>query len=228
MAKNYIQSGDRLTLTAPYDVASGAGALVGNIFGVALNTALSGASNEFAVEGVWELTKVTAETWAQGDLAYWDNTAKKVTQVAYGNTLIGTVTEAAGNTATTGRVNLTEGATKASVELDVTVVNAYMADAGTAGSVFVPCPAGKILQIDAVSSVANLTTATVFTPKIAGAAVTTPAFTFTTTQAAGVVSSTVPTAANVLTDAQALEIASDGGSASVMPTMFTIRIARSK
>jgi len=34
MAKNYIQSGNVLTLTAPSDVSSGDGLLVGSIFGV--------------------------------------------------------------------------------------------------------------------------------------------------------------------------------------------------
>ena len=38
MAGNFIQPGDTLTLTAPYTVASGAGAKVGSIFGVAWTT----------------------------------------------------------------------------------------------------------------------------------------------------------------------------------------------
>ena len=50
--KNYIQPGDMLTVTAPANVASGAGVLIGSIFGVAANAALSGASMEMAVEGV--------------------------------------------------------------------------------------------------------------------------------------------------------------------------------
>ncbi len=33
--KNYVQKGETLTLAAPYAVSSGAGALVGAIFGVA-------------------------------------------------------------------------------------------------------------------------------------------------------------------------------------------------
>ena len=40
---NYVQEGDTLTLTAPYDVVAGAGALVGIVFGVSSYDVLSGA-----------------------------------------------------------------------------------------------------------------------------------------------------------------------------------------
>ena len=44
--RNYIQPGHAITLAAPYDVVSGAGLLVGSIFGVASHDALSGAEVE--------------------------------------------------------------------------------------------------------------------------------------------------------------------------------------
>ena len=71
---NFVKSGDNLTLVAPYDVLSGGGFKVGNLFGVAANDALSGANVECEVEGVYDLAK-DASTFAQGDLAYWDDTA---------------------------------------------------------------------------------------------------------------------------------------------------------
>ena len=40
--RNYIQPGHAITLAAPYDVVSGAGLLVGSIFGVASHDALAG------------------------------------------------------------------------------------------------------------------------------------------------------------------------------------------
>ena len=50
--RNYIQPGHAITLLAPYDVVSGAGLLVGSIFGVASHDALSGGEVETQLTGV--------------------------------------------------------------------------------------------------------------------------------------------------------------------------------
>lgn len=92
--KNYIQPGDTLALAAPYDVVSGAGALVGSIFGVAAYDALSGETVELATRGVFEMTKAGTQAWTVGQKVYWDNTAKNVTNVSTANTLIGVAVEA--------------------------------------------------------------------------------------------------------------------------------------
>lgn len=102
---NFIKSGDHLTLTAPYDVLSGGGFKVGNLFGVASNDTLSGGDVECCVEGVYDLAK-DASTFAQGDLAYWDDSAKKVTSTVGSNLLIGAVEVAAATGAAVVRVNL--------------------------------------------------------------------------------------------------------------------------
>ena len=102
---NFIKSGDNLTLAAPYDVLSGGGFKVGNVFGVAANDTLSGANVECEVEGVYDLAK-DASTFAQGDLAYWDDTAKKVTSTVGSNLLIGAVEVAAATGVAVVRVNL--------------------------------------------------------------------------------------------------------------------------
>ncbi len=102
---NFIKSGDNLTLAAPYDVLSGGGLKVGNVFGVAAFDALSGTNVECEVEGVYDLAK-DASTFAQGDLAYWDDTVKKVTSTVGSNLLIGAVEVAAATGATVVRVNL--------------------------------------------------------------------------------------------------------------------------
>ena len=88
--RNYIQPGHAITLLAPYDVVSGAGLLVGSIFGVASGDALSGAEIETQLIGVVDLAKVASQAWTAGAKVYWDNTAKRVTNVASGNTLVGT------------------------------------------------------------------------------------------------------------------------------------------
>jgi len=90
--KNRTQDGDTLTLTAPYDVASGAGMLVGSLFAVATSAALSGASVEASTEGVFVLATLTTDTTTVGAKAYWDNTNKRCTTTSTSNTLIGVFT----------------------------------------------------------------------------------------------------------------------------------------
>jgi len=106
--KNFILPGNVLTLAAPYDVVSGDGLLVGAIFGVATHDALSGAEVETQLAGVVDLAKVASQAWTAGAKVYWDNTARRVTNVASGNTLIGVAVLAVGSGAeeTVGRVRL--------------------------------------------------------------------------------------------------------------------------
>ncbi len=104
--KNYIQCGERLSLAAPYDVASGAGFLVGSIFAVASTDAVSGDNVEGVVEGVFSLAKVSAQAWTAGAPIYWDNTAKNCTTTATSNKLIGVAVAAAANPSSVGSVRL--------------------------------------------------------------------------------------------------------------------------
>ena len=106
--KNYIQKGETLTLTAPYAVSSGGGALVGSIFGVAAADYASGAEGEFQVAGVFDLVRETGAStaWSAGDLVYWDNTNKRATKVMTGNKLIGVAVRAAADGDATGRGRL--------------------------------------------------------------------------------------------------------------------------
>lgn len=109
MSKNYIQRGENITLPAPYDVASGGGALIGAIFGVASTAQLSGEDTSFARVGVFTLPKATGEAWSgtAPPKIYWDNTNKRCTTTAGGNTLIGAGVAAALSADTTGAVLLT-------------------------------------------------------------------------------------------------------------------------
>ncbi|MGL4963180.1 MAG: DUF2190 family protein [Inquilinus sp.] len=114
--KNFVQPGTVLTVPAPYDVASGAGMLVGQQFGVAAFAALAGGDVEMMTTGVYDLVKIGSQAWGVGALVYWDNANKRCTTVASGNTLIGSavlaVTNAAGNIS--GRVRLNGAAAAAS------------------------------------------------------------------------------------------------------------------
>lgn len=104
--KNHVSPGDYIGVAAPYDVAAGAGCLVGSLFGVAANTVLQNATVELAVVGVFELKKTSAQAWTVGAKIYWDNTNKECTTTSSGNTLIGVATEAAANPTAVGRVRL--------------------------------------------------------------------------------------------------------------------------
>jgi predicted RecA/RadA family phage recombinase len=106
--KNYVQKGETLTLTAPYAVTSGGGALVGSIFGVAATDVASGEEGEFQAAGVFDLTREAGAStaWSAGDLIYWDNTSKRATKTSTSNKLIGVAVKAAADGDATGRVRL--------------------------------------------------------------------------------------------------------------------------
>lgn len=105
--KNFVQEGDVITVAAPYALASGDGALVGSLFGVATNAAASGATVEIVLEGVVTLKALGTDTGSVGAKMYWDNTAKQLTATATANSLVGalTVAKTAGQTTATIRLN---------------------------------------------------------------------------------------------------------------------------
>lgn len=97
MAKNFIQPGDVLALTAPAGgVVSGGGYVIGALFVVALVSAAAGEAFQGKTCGVFELPKAAADAIAQGAAVYFDNTAKTVTDTsATGLFKIGVATAAA-------------------------------------------------------------------------------------------------------------------------------------
>jgi predicted RecA/RadA family phage recombinase len=104
--RNFIQPGNTVTVTAPAAVASGAGVLVGSIFGVAVRSAASGADIDVDVLGVFDLPKATGAAWTQGVRIYWDDVSKNCTTTVGTNKLIGVATAAALSGDTIGRVRL--------------------------------------------------------------------------------------------------------------------------
>lgn len=109
--KNFKQPGDMVTVAAPANVASGAGVLVGSLFGIATNTALSGADVEIKRTGVFEHAKNSAEAWTVGAKVYWDDTNKVLTTTATSNTLVGVAAAVAANPSALGTV-LLDGAVR--------------------------------------------------------------------------------------------------------------------
>ena len=106
MAKNFVQPGNTITVPAPSNITSGAGVLIGSIFGVAAGGALSGEPLDLNLVGVHELPKVSAQAITVGAKVYWDDTAKLVTTTATSNTLIGVAVAAAANPSATVAVRL--------------------------------------------------------------------------------------------------------------------------
>jgi predicted RecA/RadA family phage recombinase len=101
--KNYIQTGDTLTVTAPAAVASGDFVQVGRIRGVAVTSAASGAQVELKTTGVFEIPKTGTEEFATLGLPVYcvlaGNGVKTVTTASTtANVLVGI------NVATSGAV----------------------------------------------------------------------------------------------------------------------------
>jgi predicted RecA/RadA family phage recombinase len=104
---NFIQPGCVLTLTAPVGgVTSGTPVKIGSLVVIPAADAAADAAFEGQREGVFEVDKVAAQAWAEGDKIYWDNAAALFTTVAGGNTLVGVAVETAANPTSTGKVYL--------------------------------------------------------------------------------------------------------------------------
>lgn len=104
--QNYVSAGDTVSVTAPYALATGAGALVGSLFGVAVAAYANAAAAELKTTGVFTLAKTTGTAWSVGDKLYWDDSAKSLTKTASGNTLVGVCTLAAASGDATGQIRL--------------------------------------------------------------------------------------------------------------------------
>lgn len=90
--KNFVQEGDVVAVPAPYTLASGDGALVGSLFGIASHDAVVGTPVELQLEGVVRLNTLATDTGVAGAKIYWDNTNRRATVTAAGNSLIGALT----------------------------------------------------------------------------------------------------------------------------------------
>lgn len=105
--KNYVQEGCTVTVDTPTGgVSSGAGVLIGALFGVAAYTSPEGAPLEIKTEGVFDLDKETTDAFAAGDKVYWNATDAKATSTATGNAWVGVTTQGALASAATARVRL--------------------------------------------------------------------------------------------------------------------------
>ncbi|WP_323764590.1 DUF2190 family protein [Marinovum sp.] len=107
--KNFIAPGEHVTVITPSDVSAGDGLLIGSLFGVVQEDAVTGADVVLVRRGVFILPKTSAQAWTVGAKVYW--TGSECTTTASGNTLIGLAESAAANPSATGRV-LLDGAVR--------------------------------------------------------------------------------------------------------------------
>jgi len=107
MAKNYIQPGKIITVTAPTGgVTSGAGVLIGTLFGIAQHDADEGAELEILTEGVIEIGKTSALQIDVGDRLFWDATNKVVNKTATAQVCVGIAVSAAANPSATVKMKI--------------------------------------------------------------------------------------------------------------------------
>lgn len=110
--KNYVHEGRALDLTAPYAVVAGAGFKVGQLICIAANDAANAAAVVGYPEGVYDVLAEGAgsgQVWAEGDLIYWDNTAKQFTKTTTSNTKAGYAVSAKLTAGVLGRLRLVPG-----------------------------------------------------------------------------------------------------------------------
>ena len=108
MAKNYVQEGDVIDYAnaSGSTITSGTPVLIGARLGVALADIANGATGSVQVEGVFTIAKLGTDNVAAGALLYWDNTNKRLTTTASGNTLSGFAVAAAGSGVTTVNIKI--------------------------------------------------------------------------------------------------------------------------
>ena len=105
--KNYENSGDIVTLTAPSGgVVSGKVYKIGLLIVIATATVAEGLPFEGIRQARVTYEKTSAQAWTEGALLYWDDSGKVFTTTSSGNTLCAHAGEVAANPSATGVVLL--------------------------------------------------------------------------------------------------------------------------
>ncbi len=86
--QNFVCEGDRIEIVATSTVKSGDLVFAGQKAAVAVTDAVSGAKFAAMTDGVFTIPKATGAI-SQGDLLYWDSSAKKLTKTAGANSFVG-------------------------------------------------------------------------------------------------------------------------------------------
>jgi predicted RecA/RadA family phage recombinase len=94
MSTTYRQPGEKITLTAPtggYPINIAVPVVTGTtgFCAIPIDTIAAGETGPAYVEGVHEVSALTGTAFTNGQLLYWDNTNKRLTNASTGNTRIG-------------------------------------------------------------------------------------------------------------------------------------------
>ncbi|MFP7570396.1 DUF2190 family protein [Marivita sp. S2033] len=102
--KNYVQTGDNITIPATVAVTSGEVVIAGELIGVAAGDAGIGETVDLVTRGVFNMSKVGVDAFTIGAPVFYDEAVGLVTTEAAGNPEIGlAVTDAA---SASGAVNV--------------------------------------------------------------------------------------------------------------------------
>ncbi|MBX3476678.1 MAG: DUF2190 family protein [Brevundimonas sp.] len=106
--RNFVQPGNTLDFVAQSGgVVSGATVKKGAFIHVSATSAAEGETYSGDLVGVFELAAKTNQAWTQGDVLYWDDTAKNWTKTATDNFKGGAAAADKASAAATGQVRLT-------------------------------------------------------------------------------------------------------------------------
>lgn len=106
---NFVQPGEVVEYTAPGGgVVSGTPKQIGQILVIPTVTAAATVRFNGYITGVFRVTKVGSQAWAEGAVVYWDAGNARFTTSGAGNFQAGTAVEAVGSGAseTTGVIRL--------------------------------------------------------------------------------------------------------------------------
>lgn len=110
MSSNFVQPGKVIDFTAPAGgVIEGQALLIGALIVVAQAAAAAGSIFAAATEGVFDVpaaTHASTQAWTEGQILYWDDTAKVFTITVGSNTKKAVAAAAKASTAAKGRVKL--------------------------------------------------------------------------------------------------------------------------
>lgn len=105
--RNHFQPGNSLDFIAPSGgVTSGSTYKKGAIMHVASTSALEGETYNGDIHGVFTLASQTGTAWTQGDVLYWDDSAKVWTKTSTSNTKGGMAAYDKASADATGKVLL--------------------------------------------------------------------------------------------------------------------------
>jgi predicted RecA/RadA family phage recombinase len=104
--RNFVQSGNVISVIAPYSLVSGQGVKVGALFGISPANYALGEQVDVIRQGVYDLSAASADVGNPGDKIYWDDTNRRLTTTATGNMLVGFLTAAKINGTLTARAFL--------------------------------------------------------------------------------------------------------------------------